>query len=926
MPRLRCLLARLLAAAFTVLAPAGVAAHGKATINPLAGLEIAIPYQKYVLPNGLTLIVHEDHSAPFVATNIWYHVGSANEPKGKSGFAHLFEHLMFNGSEHFNDDFFKATQKLGATDQNGSTAEDRTDYYQTVPTGALDSILWLESDRMGHLLGAIDQARLDEQRAVVKNEKRQGENAPFSGVGDLMSRALIPPGHPYDHSVIGSTTDLDGASLIDVKQWFRDYYGPNNAVLVLAGDINFATAKAKVEKYFGEIAPGPPVAHLRSWPLRRTGTIRETTSARIAGPAIYRVWNGPPTSDADADYLRLLAQVLTADTNSRLYDRLLGDADLATSVGASMSRRALGGQFLITAAMKPGRDPGQVEHVIDEELRRIIHTGATQAELDRVRTPMLSGYVRALESLSIKAAALAEGQTYADDPGAWRKSYERLVAATPADLQRAARRWLSDGDYVLNIHPYGSPAATGVAADRTVMPVPASSKPVAFPEVERATLSNGIKLALVHRSAVPIINMTIILPSGVALDWRDGNAGLPWLIGPLLTHSTTKRPAERLTREVAALGAQLGASVDAETSSVSLSTLTTTLEPALTLYADVIVNPTFDDGDVERQKASRLAELGTMRMDPGAIAQRLAISEMFGADQPYGQVPTAASLAAITPAQLKAFHARWFRPDNATLVIVGDTNLQAITPMLERAFGGWRNDRPAPPMIVPANTPQPARVLLVNKPGAPQSVIRAVISAPPRLYGDELARLFWNNAWGGSFTSRLNMKLREEKGWAYGASSGFTSGHGGRLFGISAAVQTDKTAEAMAEIAALANDAAAARPITAAELERAKTNLVHGMSGNWSSGVGIARAIADQIGDNLPANYYADFLSRGTALTLEQVNAAGIGMLRDQQITWVVVGDRAKIEAAVRSLKLGDTRVVDADGLAAAPFVKDTTD
>jgi zinc protease len=290
----------LLASAFQaqaqVTASVAAAPAAQERLAPLP--DVNIPYTRFVLPNGLTLIVHEDHKAPIVAVNIWYHVGSKNEPTGRSGFAHLFEHLMFNGSENFNNDFFKATELLGATDQNGTTNTDRTNYFQNVPTSALDSILWLESDRMGHLVGAIDQARLDEQRGVVQNEKRQNENQPYGRVWETITNATYASDHPYGHSVIGSMADLDAASLEDVQTWFRTWYGPANATIVLAGDITPEEARAKVEQYFGDIPPGPPVSHPNRMIAPMVGHSSETMFDRVGQPRLYKVWNTPEAGSA----------------------------------------------------------------------------------------------------------------------------------------------------------------------------------------------------------------------------------------------------------------------------------------------------------------------------------------------------------------------------------------------------------------------------------------------------------------------------------------------------------------------------------------------------------------------------------------------------------------------------------------------------
>ena len=348
--------------------------------------QIDIPFQKFVLDNGLTLIVHEDRKAPITAVNVWYHVGSKNEPAGRSGFAHLFEHLMFNGSENFNQDYFQALERAGATDLNGTTNEDRTNYFQNVPTPALDMVLWLESDRMGHLLGAIDQAKLDEQRGVVQNEKRQFDNQPYTLSEELITKSVFPAHHPYSHTVIGSMDDLNAASLDNVKQWFKDYYGAANAVVVVAGDIDAQTAKQKVEKYFGDIPSGPPVARVDSWPAKREGTQRQVAQDRVPQARLYKVWNVPGIGTADGDYLNLLADILVSDKNSRLYKRLVYDEQTATNVASFIDAREIGSLFQIQVTARPGDDLTKVEKAVDEELKRLLADGPTQAELDRVKT------------------------------------------------------------------------------------------------------------------------------------------------------------------------------------------------------------------------------------------------------------------------------------------------------------------------------------------------------------------------------------------------------------------------------------------------------------------------------------------------------------------------------------------------------------
>lgn len=886
-----------------------------ASADPLAGLAIDVPAKKFVLKNGLTLIVHEDKSAPLVALNIWYHVGSKNEPKGRSGFAHLFEHLMFNGSENYNDDYFKATQTLGASDQNGTTNVDRTNYYQTVPKEALDSLLWLESDRMGHLLGAIDQAKLDEQRAVVKNEKRQGENSsPYSKAQDLIIAGTTSSEHPYGHSVIGSMDDLDAASLDDVKQWFRDYYGPSNAVLVLSGDITPEEALAKVEKYFGDIEPGVPVSQPTSYVVKRTGTVRETAYVRAAQPLFIRVWNTPDYASADTDYLQFLAQTFAGSRTSPLVKRLVIDEQLATSAGASVDNREIGGQFSIEVMAKPGVDLAKIEKIVDEELKKILVAGPSLAEMRKVRTSNIAGLVRGYEGIASKAALLAESETYLGEPDAWKLGWDRFKAATPADLQGAAKRWLTDGDYVLHMLPFGQLSASATGADRTKMPEPGAAVPAVFPALERGELSNGLKIVVARRTGVPVVNMSLLVNTGIATDWQNETHGTGAFAAALMDEGTKTRTGDQLSDQLGAIGASVGSGGGGENSVVSLSAIKPTLREALAIYADVVLNPAYRVVDVDRAKASSLAALTSAKQDGAKAAARLSGSLLYGKDSPYGGLQTEADIAAIAPAKLSAFHDRWFKPNNATLVVSGDTSLAEIKPLVEAAFGKWQRGA-VPERIVPLaqNAPKPV-IYLVDKPGAQQSSISASVIAPRRVEGDNAARGVFSTAVGGSFTSRINMKLREEKGWAYGASAGVSGGRGSRIYSARASVQSDKTAESMTEIANLLKGVTTDKKLTAAELADAKGNMTLGLSSDWSKTSGVAGAVIDQLSYDLPEDYYARYPQAVAGVTLDAANAAGAELLSGKALTWIVAGDLSKIEASIRALKLGEVRVIDADG------------
>src|ERR1700675_662974 len=416
--------------------------------------EIDIPYERFVLDNGLTVIVHEDHKAPIVAINTWYHVGSKNEKPGKTGFAHLFEHLMFGGSEHAPGRYIDGMERIGATDLNGTTNPDRTNYFENVPTSAVDFTLWMESDRMGHLLGALDQKTLDLQRGVVQNEKRQGENQPYGVTRQLLTQNTYPAGHPYSWTTIGEMADLDAASMTDVKDWFKTYYGPSNVVIVIAGDIDAKTAKEKVTKYFGDIHAGPPGAHQEVWIAKISGTHRQIVQDRVPQARIYKVWNIPEYGSADADYLDMVSDVLTVGKTSRLYKRLVYDDQIATDARALVDLNEIAGQFRVQATAQPNQDLTQVENALDEELARFLKDGPTAEELRRVRAQHEANFIRGIERIGGfggKSDRLAQSQVFEGSPDAYKISLKRIQTATAEDLKSAANRWLSDGVYVLEV-------------------------------------------------------------------------------------------------------------------------------------------------------------------------------------------------------------------------------------------------------------------------------------------------------------------------------------------------------------------------------------------------------------------------------------------------------------------------------------------
>jgi len=915
-------------------------------VAPAASMEADIPFEQFTLPNGLRVVVHTDRKAPIVAVNIWYHVGAKNELPGRTGFAHLFEHLMFQGSENHSGEFFEPFELVGATDQNGTTNSDRTNYFQNVPTTALDMALWMESDRMGHLLGAVTQEGLDEQRGVVQNEKRQGENQPYGQVFERLLKASYPKGHPYSWTTIGSMADLNAASLEDVQRWFKTWYGPNNAVLVLAGDIDVETAKAKVTRFFGDIPAGPTMAQPAVDPAPRTASTRDEFTDRVPQARVYRVWNTAEYGQADADRLQLLAQVLGGSRASRLDKRLVHGDKIADRVSAGAWGNQLGGLFFIQIDVKQGVDPAVAEQALDEELARLMADGPTASELEQARTTFKAGFIRGIERIGGfggKADALAECAVFAGDPGCFRESLQVIETATGADLQGAGKRWLSQGDHTIVVRPGervptveeesqghlamaevppADPKYSTVASDidrSQGVPVTTEFPDLAFPSMQRAELSNGMRLVLAERPGLPVVQMSLMLPGGYAADAGRKLGTSSFAMG-MLDEGAGKYDALSFGNEAERLGANLGASASLDGAGAYLSALKENLDASVGLFATMLRTPRFDAAEIERVRQTWISTIRQEKARPNSAAQRLLPPLLYGQGHPYA-IPFSgtgdeASIGSLTRDDLLAYHREFVRPEGSTLVVVGDTTLAEIVPVLEKHLGAWKGQGPAPaaPSIPAVALPTQPRVFLVDQPGAIQANIFVGQLAPstqdPKATEFEIA----NSVLGGEFSSRLNMNLRENKHWAYGSYSFVQGALGQRPWMAFAAVQIDKTAESLAELKREIGEYATGQaPATPAEVAKIQASEIRSLPGSYETANAVLGAITGIVRFQRPDDYVVQRKARIEALTPDIVQAAA-ATIQPDALTWVVVGDLSKIEDGVRALELGEVQVIDADG------------
>ena len=869
-------------------------------------------------------MVHTDRKAPIVAVNVWYHVGGKDEPADRQEFAHWFEHLMFQGSENYRDEFFKPFEEVGATDQNGTTSADRTNYFQNVPTTALDRALWMESDRMGHLLGALDQKVLDEQRGVVRNEKRQRENQPYGKIWDRLFEASFPQGHPYHAPDVAADKLLEGATLEEAKDWFRRYYGAANATLVLAGDIDVATAREKAQKYFGHIAPGRPLTRHQVDIAARGDSRRDVMYDRVPQAMLIRSWNVPPVTHADSDLLGLVSQVLGGSAASRLDARLVHRDQSADNVGTFNEAMEIAGLFAVQVMVKAGQDPAAVEKAMEEELARLLQQGPTKQELDRARTALRAGFVRGIERIGGfggKSDVLAECQVFHGDPGCFRRSLAAIESATPAQVRDVARRWLGQGDYTLTVLPFGALRnASQSAVDRSLgVPKVAAFPDLSFPALERFTLSNGVPVVLARRPEVPVVQVQAMFDAGFAAD-AGRKTGTAAFAMAMMGEGAGPYGALDFAARAEDLGATVGASAALDASTATLSALKDRLDPSLALFATMLREPRLDAAEIERVRKQWLSRIAREKSQPNSIAQRLLPPLMYGTGHPYG-IPftgsgTEASVRSLTRTDLTDHLAAWVRPDNMRLVVVGDTTPEAIRPLLEKHLGSWRatnatrGTKTVPEVALPARP----RVFLVDRPDAEQAFILAGHPIPSSRSPQALEIESAITVIGGLFSSRLNMNLREDKGWSYGSYASSNGAMHQRPMFVYAPVQTDRAVDSLKELKREFEEYVSTRPATAAEVSNVIANDVRGLPGSFETAASVRSAINGILLYDRPDDWVRTLKARTEAQSVDSINAAARAVIQPSAMTWVVVGDLAKIEQGIRALGLGEVQVVDLDG------------
>ncbi|WP_413624534.1 M16 family metallopeptidase [Luteibacter sp. Lutesp34] len=916
------------------------ASLGVLAVWPVASAADVLAYRNLRLPNGLKVVVHEDHSAPIVSLAVWYRVGSADEPAGRTGFAHLFEHLMFRGSKHYNAPFLDAMQDMGGGNVNADTSFDHTAYYATVPTVALDRALWLESDRMGHLLDPLDQARLTTERAVVRNERRDTLDLPYARIHPHLLRHLFPANHPYHHDVDGHAADLDNVTVEDARAWFRNHYGAANATLVMAGDITPEAAREKAMTYFGDLAPGPDLVRQQPWVVPLRVAARGTMHDHITTRRIVRAWPIPEAGTDAAARLRLAARILGDGTASRLHTRLVVQDRVASDVSAYVPSLALAGMLWLIVDVAEGADSAAVESALDDELRRFVADGPDSDEMALAQVRENSDFLAGTERMDTKARRLALGQALHDDPGEEWAAQLRMAHADAESVRREAAVWLTRPSYTLTVLPApeefdaeaedasdaglgiadGQPApavvATGAlrashgwAVDRQVPPpVVESAADFSFPAVHRRRLRGGSTLVSTQRTGSPFVRINFLFGGGSAGDFGR----LPGTA--LFTMSLLGGAA---TMQANRLGATFETGCEVDACMVGLRVPRERLQAGLALMVDAIRHGVGQD-DIDRVRTQRLAATDTGTTTSFGIAHGLMNRLLFGNSHPYGFAAfpqgTRESLQALNADAVGAYRRDYLRRDNLTVVMVGDVTHEEGARLLESAFEKWMPPAtPVPSVPVHVVTREVGdTAYLVDRPGARQAHIAVGSLAPPA--GDDLNLDLAGEVFADLPSSRLNANLRQDKGWSYGVAGGMSRQGGQRTFTFHAPVQADRTADAVAEIrreiSALVDGSA---PLSETEVDSVRTGLARSLTAalqtdkavmlNLSSSVKLGRR--DDFWQTLPA------VLRG--LRAARVSGALEDLLRTQGRTWVIVGDRGSIEAQLRQ-QFPALHIVDADG------------
>ncbi len=911
--------------AFAMIIPMAVSAQNNSKLPP-------IKYTQFKLKNGLTVIMHPDSSTPIVAVNVFYHVGSKNEAPGRTGFAHLFEHMMFQGSKNYVDGW-RAVDELGGN-VNGTTDEDRTFYYEVVPSNFLERTLYMESDRMGNLLDAISQEKLDNQRDVVKNERRQRvDNVPYGTTSERIGEIMYPKGHPYNWSVIGSMEDLSAASLDDVKAFFRQYYAPNNAVLVLAGDYNEKQAKQWVEKYFGAIAKGADITRPTPAQPKLDGEIRKVYEEVVPLPRMSMVWHGVPQYAPDEAPLDMLASILSSGRGSRLQSSLVYGKEIAQNIFASDGTNEIAGLFEISSTAKPGKSLDDIEKEVNAQIEMLKKEPPTADEMARALNIRESSAIFGLQTVFGKGSQMSSYAGFLNKTDYFQADLDRYRKVTAADVQRVAKQYLGANRLIMSYVPgKAKPAmqnqdvnkststapkkkdADLIAKQDAALPKAGPDPKFALPSIEKTKLSNGLNVWIVKQNELPIVSMNLVLNAGGTLDSEE-KSGVSSMTATMLNQGTKTRSALEIANQLQSIGASVGAGAGWDSSNVSMQTLTKNFDQALDIFSDVLVNPSFPASELETIRRRALVGFLQRKSNPTAVASVVYDKVLYG-NQAYGRQlgGDETSVKAMSRDDLVKFYDTNYRPNNGTLIVVGDVESKTLLAKLEKALSGWKSGESMAKMTEPtASMMAKPGIYFVDKPGAAQSSVSIGQVGVARSNPDFFAVQLMNAILGGGGTARLFLNLREDKGYTYGAYSRFAFRRAAGPFSASGEIQSFSTKEAIQEFMKELNGIRGAIPVTPQELEVNKQNLIRRYPGGFETVGQISGQLANLVTYGLPDSYFNEYIAKVNGVSLADVNRVANQYLDPSKMAIIIVGDRKTVEPKLKELGMSIT-ILDADG------------
>ncbi len=873
-----------------------------------------IEFEKQTLPNGLQLILHVDRKLPVVHVNQWYHVGSKNERRGRTGFAHLFEHVMFQGSLNAAADYFSFVEKAGANLReggvNGTTSSDRTNYFATVPSGNLEFLLWLESDRLATLAEALTQKKLDMQREVVRNERRQSyDNQPYGRAMTLVTEHLHPPDHPYSWPVIGSHEDLIAASLDDVKEFFETFYAPNNLTLVIAGDFDRDEAIALVNRYYGGIPAGPALDRPARFIPTLHGEKIIDVSDRVPQERTYIAWPSVPYFDQVEADLDVASLILSDGLSSRLNRRLVYDEQLATDVSSFHWTSEISGIFMVVATARPGASMESIEKAVTEEIGRLASEGPSAEELDRAKTKWEYDFVTGLERIGGfggKADRLAQYNTFLGDPAKFDDDVERYRRVTAASVQKAVEQWINHRNRLLiRFHPENSSRTAIEAIERAEVPSLGEDRPFSAPSVQTAKLSNGMDLFVVERTDLPKVAVNLVTRAGAMAD-PPGREGVAHLVARTLTLGTSTLAALEIEDRFGDLGTGVSAFAAREYSAAGFDVLERNLAPALELFAQTVIDPQFPSTEIERERSIHLDSLAQQSNNPSSVATRIRPMLAFGAQHPYGRpgqgLPS--TVAKITREDLAKFHRDRWKPGSSAIIFAGDISLERALALAEEAFGNWTGGEVAPISVPPPAREGAGKIFLIDRQDASQTVVMQILPAPGRHTDDYYALRLIDAVWGGGgFRTRLNLNLREDKGYAYGIFSSLALFSESGSWWAGGSVQTDKTTESVVELLRELEELASSRPVTEEELTMARESRVRGYAQQFESLGRVSQQVGDLWAMRLPMSEMQHEIEAIQAMTMDQITPAIARYVNPGEATLLLVGDLDQIEPGLRTLK-----------------------